>query len=43
MAILAARRDPPTYIRNELGDRPSDPAKQKTAPLTSTLAVLFGG
>lgn len=30
MAILAAHLDPPTYIRNELGERPSDPAKQKT-------------
>lgn len=30
MAILAARLDPPAYVRNELGERPSDPAKQKT-------------
>jgi conjugative relaxase-like TrwC/TraI family protein len=29
MATLAARLDPPTYIRNELGERPSDPANQK--------------
>ena len=30
MAILAARIDPPAYVRNELGERPRDPAKQKT-------------
>ncbi len=30
MAILAARLDPPAYVRNELGERPRDPAKQKT-------------
>ncbi len=30
MAILAARLDPPAYVRNEIGERPSDPAKQKT-------------
>jgi conjugative relaxase-like TrwC/TraI family protein len=30
MAILAARLDPPTYVRSELGERPRDPAKQKT-------------
>jgi hypothetical protein len=30
MAILAARLDPPAYVRNELGERPRDLAKQKT-------------
>lgn len=30
MATLAARLDPPAYIKNELGERPSDLAKQKT-------------
>jgi len=30
MAILAARLDPPTTSGIELGERPSDPAKQKT-------------
>lgn len=27
-AIIAARISPPTYIRSELGERPSDPAKR---------------
>jgi hypothetical protein len=26
----AARLDPPAYVRNELGERPHDPARQKT-------------
>ncbi|HXS46256.1 MAG TPA: MobF family relaxase [Solirubrobacterales bacterium] len=30
LAITAARIAPPPYITNELGERPSDPAKQKT-------------
>lgn len=30
MVTLAARLDPPAYVRNELGERPHDPAKQKT-------------
>jgi conjugative relaxase-like TrwC/TraI family protein len=30
MAILSARLDPPAYVRNELGERPRDPAKEKT-------------
>ena len=30
MAILAARLDPPAYVRNELGERPRDPTKRKT-------------
>ncbi|MGC1853690.1 MAG: MobF family relaxase [Solirubrobacterales bacterium] len=29
LAITAARISPPTYIKNELGERPSDPAKRK--------------
>jgi hypothetical protein len=29
LAIIAARISPPAYVKNELGERPSDPAKQK--------------
>jgi conjugative relaxase-like TrwC/TraI family protein len=29
LAITAARISPPAYVRHELGERPSDPAKQK--------------
>ena len=29
LAITAARISPPTYIRNELGERPSDPTKRQ--------------
>jgi hypothetical protein len=29
LAVIAARISPPAYIRNELGERPSDPAKRK--------------
>lgn len=29
LAIIAARISPPTYIKNELGERPGDPAKRK--------------
>ncbi len=29
LAITAARLSPPTYIRKELGERPTDPAKRK--------------
>lgn len=29
LAIIAARISPPAYVKNELGERPSDPAKRK--------------
>jgi conjugative relaxase-like TrwC/TraI family protein len=29
LAITAARLSPPTYVKNELGERPSNPAKRK--------------
>jgi hypothetical protein len=29
LAIIAARISPPTYVKTELGERPSDPAKRK--------------
>lgn len=29
LAIIAARISPPAYVKSELGERPSDPAKRK--------------
>lgn len=29
LAVIAARISPPAYVRAELGERPSDPAKRK--------------
>ena len=29
LAIIAARISPPAYVKNELGERPSDPTKRK--------------